>query len=197
MQLIGKNFLCHNVSDERGDEMMTVHIPSHVKDEIIRLASLYPDVEKVILFGSRARGDHDERSDVDLAIQGRDLSNRDWLELSMTIQDDLDSLLFFDVVKLEGAPGNLALRIQNEGEVLYERKKVQQSLDNLGRALNRLEKGVKQSPEDQLMIDGVIQRFEFTIELFWKTLKRMLETEGMQVTIPKASFKTSLSNRLD
>lgn len=103
--------------------MMTVHIPSHVKDEIIRLASLYPDVEKVILFGSRARGDHDKHSDVDLAIQGSDLSNRDWLELSMAIQDDLDSLLFFDVVKLEGAPGNLALRIQNEGEVLYERKK--------------------------------------------------------------------------
>ena len=40
-----------------------------VIQEIIHLAQKY-DVQKVILFGSRARGDYKLKSDIDLAFQG-------------------------------------------------------------------------------------------------------------------------------
>lgn len=66
---------------------------------------------------------------------------------------------------------------------------MKQSLDNLGRALDRFGEALGRSIEDQLMIDGVIQRFEFTIELYWKTLKRMLELEGLQSSTPRQSLK--------
>ncbi|HET7578853.1 MAG TPA: HI0074 family nucleotidyltransferase substrate-binding subunit [Bacillales bacterium] len=68
-------------------------------------------------------------------------------------------------------------------------EKVRNSLDNLGRSLDRFGESLGREIEDQLLIDGVIQRFEFTIELFWKTLKRMLEFEGVQASSPKQSLK--------
>lgn len=40
-----------------------------VLDEILQLAQIY-NIEKLILFGSRARGDFKERSDIDLAVSG-------------------------------------------------------------------------------------------------------------------------------
>lgn len=36
------------------------------------------------------------------------------------------------------------------------------------------------TPEKELMRDGVIQRFEYTFELSWKTLKRFLEEYGLE-----------------
>lgn len=67
--------------------------------------------------------------------------------------------------------------------------KLQQSMVNLKNALDRLEEAVKIQTTNQLLIDGTIQRFEFTIELFWKTLKRLLMEEGIQVSTPREVLK--------
>ena len=40
-----------------------------IQEDIIKLARKY-QIEKVILFGSRARGDNREKSDIDLAVSG-------------------------------------------------------------------------------------------------------------------------------
>ena len=37
-------------------------------DKLLKIISKYKDIEKVILFGSRARGDNNERADIDIAI---------------------------------------------------------------------------------------------------------------------------------
>src|SRR5699024_6855239 len=100
---------------------MEIHLPHQLYNEIMGTVSHYVDVERVILFGSRARGDHDGRSDVDLAVVAPDLSHANWLELSMTLEDDLNSLLFFDVVNLDKLPEALKDRIAGEGKILYER----------------------------------------------------------------------------
>ena len=49
------------------DKMKTSGIKKKVLEEITQLAVEY-HVQKVILFGSRARGDYWERSDIDLAV---------------------------------------------------------------------------------------------------------------------------------
>src|SRR5579871_3730659 len=67
-------------------------------------------------------------------------------------------------------------------------KKLDQSIANLKRALQRLEEATKISGHDSLKIDGTIQRFEFTFELFWKTLKRVFEVEGVEVNTPRETI---------
>ncbi len=53
--------------------------------------------------------------------------------------------------------------------------RLRQSVENLGRALERLDEALAVPLDNPLAIDGTIQRFEFALELFWKTLKRLLE----------------------
>ena len=55
----------------------------------------------------------------------------------------------------------------------------QQRLEDFERALIRLEEPLNRENLDELAKDGVIQRFEFTFELAWKTLKDYLEEQGV------------------
>ena len=68
--------------------------------------------------------------------------------------------------------------------------KIEQSLQNLGNALKRLKEALEVE-ENELVIDATIQRFEFVIELFWKTLKRILEAEGIHAKTPKETLKSA------
>lgn len=49
----------------------------------------YPQVEKAILYGSRAKGNYKNGSDIDITLSGKDLS----LKVVYKILDDLDELL--------------------------------------------------------------------------------------------------------
>ncbi len=53
-------------------------------------------------------------------------------------------------------------------------------------ALARLRAGVSEDPAlSTLIMDGVIQRFEFTFELAWKLLEAMLWHEGIECSSPR------------
>lgn len=56
--------------------------------------------------------------------------------------------------------------------------------EQLRQALSRLRQGAEAAKEE-LEKDGVIQRFEFTVELFWKTLKILLQEQGVTVRTPR------------
>ena len=62
------------------------------------------------------------------------------------------------------------------------------SYDKFQKALKRLDEGLKRA-KDQLDSDGVIQRFEFTFELTWKTLRLFLLSEGINTNSPKEALK--------
>lgn len=68
-------------------------------------------------------------------------------------------------------------------------RKTLQSLANLEKAIGRLEEALNEGAKNSLYIDGTIQRFEFTFELYWKTLKRMLEEEGIEAKSPRETLK--------
>lgn len=74
-------------------------------------------VEKVVLFGSRARGDYKERSDIDLAVSGGDVPL-----FSVMVDEETWTLLKYDVVNLDGTvqPG-LRESIEKDGILLYEK----------------------------------------------------------------------------
>ncbi|MBE1555347.1 nucleotidyltransferase substrate binding protein [Sporosarcina limicola] len=68
-------------------------------------------------------------------------------------------------------------------------RKLRQSFKNLERALSRLEEALQEDEKNSLMVDGTIQRFEFTIEIYWKTLKRLLLSEGIEAKTPRETLK--------
>ncbi|MFH1797897.1 MAG: HI0074 family nucleotidyltransferase substrate-binding subunit [Candidatus Omnitrophota bacterium] len=68
------------------------------------------------------------------------------------------------------------------------KEELKYSLEKLENALIRLKQGAREA-EDELREDGVIQRFEFTFELFWKTLKIFLQYKGIEARTPRDVFK--------
>jgi predicted nucleotidyltransferase len=81
----------------------------------------HPEVERVWLFGSRARRDNFERSDIDLAIEAPGMDRLEWLNLSLDFEDEAPTLLGIDLLRLEEVPDELRRDIQDEGIVVYER----------------------------------------------------------------------------
>ncbi|MDX1918237.1 MAG: nucleotidyltransferase domain-containing protein [Candidatus Caenarcaniphilales bacterium] len=84
------------------------------------ITQTYP-VARVILFGSRARGDHDIRSDIDLAIDAPELTQADWLRI-IELVEEAPTLLPIDCVLLQEASRELVSKIEHYGVTLYERK---------------------------------------------------------------------------
>ena len=68
---------------------------------------------------------------------------------------------------------------------------IEYSLEKLKNAFDKLISGAKlaEDTDDDLYKDGVIQRFEFTYELLWKTIKIYLEDQGIIVRSPRENFK--------
>ena len=58
------------------------------------------------------------------------------------------------------------------------------------RAVERLKAGAREDPgKSDLIMDGVIQRFEFTFELGWKLLKAILHHQGLERASPRSCIK--------
>ena len=91
-------------------------IKSRVLQEIVQLAQKY-GVEKVILFGSRARGDFKEKSDIDLAFYGGDSSR-----FILDVDEETSTLLEFDIVDLrKPVQSELLESIEREDIIIYEK----------------------------------------------------------------------------
>jgi nucleotidyltransferase substrate binding protein (TIGR01987 family) len=65
----------------------------------------------------------------------------------------------------------------------------------LSNAAARLREAVAQ-PETDLVRDAVIQRFEFTFELVWKSLQLYLERQGLDCGGPRSTLKKAFAEGL-
>lgn len=91
-------------------------VQKKVFDEIIEIAKKY-SISKVILFGSRARGDFKRTSDIDLAVSGGSFER-----FALDVNEDTSTLLMFDIVDLDREmQPELKESIEREGVVLYEK----------------------------------------------------------------------------
>ena len=91
-------------------------IPKRITKDISTFAVKH-GIEKIILFGSRARGNHTERSDVDIAVSGGDFDAFYW-----DVKENTHSLLTFDIVNLDdNISDDLKEEIAKDGVTIYEK----------------------------------------------------------------------------
>ena len=99
---------------------MKYNIPERVLKDISAFAKKY-SINKVILFGSRARGDNTERSDIDIdidiAVYEGDFDSFYW-----DVKEKVHSLLSFDVVEADKPISEeLKQEIEKDGVIIYEK----------------------------------------------------------------------------
>lgn len=94
-----------------------------IKEDIKTLHEIFekfPEIKEVLVFGSRAMGNHKKGSDVDLVLKGDAKS-----DISLNIQviiDDTNLPYFFDIVWYEELTNeNLKKHIDEYGKVIYKR----------------------------------------------------------------------------
>lgn len=93
----------------------------------------HPQIEQVILYGSRAKGTFKKGSDIDLAIKGKDCTAEIATRVKTTINDVLPIPYKVDVVDYESLMFmELKQKIDEAGVVFYERVTlIQVHQDNL------------------------------------------------------------------
>lgn len=164
---------------------------------LIRQTALeFPSIKRIILFGSRARGDCTDDSDYDIAVFGADENTR--VNFSDKI-DELPTLRKIDVIfvtdRLIGKP--IYDNILKDGVVIMDKFAVK--LENYRKAVSRLAEGITEAETNGSLTlrDGVIQRFEFTTELAWKSAREYLLSEGETgINSPKPVMRTALRTSL-
>jgi len=77
--------------------------------------------KRIILFGSRARDNANERSDYDIAIDDEHLTPLQLAQIRAGMET-VPTLLAIEVVWMNRANEVLRQRILNEGKILYERQ---------------------------------------------------------------------------
>jgi predicted nucleotidyltransferase len=96
-------------------------LPDKTINMINEIFTRYRGIEKVVIYGSRARGDYRNGSDIDLTIYG-DISHDDKVHISELIYDlpipyTCDLSIFSHIKN-----GNLTEHIERIGQVFYERE---------------------------------------------------------------------------
>ena len=94
-------------------------IEDKLKLELESIFKKYKEIEKVVLFGSRARQDNNYNSDIDLCIFGKQITHLIQAKVTMDI-DEINTPLSFDILNFnELTKEKLIENIKNEGIVIY------------------------------------------------------------------------------
>jgi len=100
---------------------MKYGLPEATVTKICSVFAHFPEVEKAVIFGSRAKGNYRTGSDIDLTLYGAQLTN----SLCATISSELEELLLPYTIDLsvfkEINHDKLREHIERVGVVFYQR----------------------------------------------------------------------------
>lgn len=170
---------------------------------LIKILSLHKDeISEVKIFGSRARGDYKKTSDIDIAVK--------FLRpIQGILAEDFEKSDFpysVDIINLETAGEKLLKNIERDGKLLFLTKngeiimtieQLKSKFEDFSHALRKLKIALEKNIEDdELYLDGLIQRFEFCFELSWKLMQNFLSYEGIFVNSPRSAIRKSFESEI-
>lgn len=177
--------------------MKKICLDKKILNEIISLAQKN-GIKKIFLFGSRARGDNHERSDIDLAVSGGD-----FFQFADDVEN-IETLLSFDVVNLdEKLSADFRNEINRDGVLIFEEvPPVIKKFDSFVKSLEILKNSSRdEAKQNEIYRMGVIGQFNLTFELSWKVLRESLIFHGVKEAVSgspreiiKAGYKFGFIN---
>ncbi len=95
-----------------------------VLENIVKYVETIDSITKVVLFGSRARGDNHDRSDYDIAIWGN-LAEIEFSRVEYALKNKLNTLHKIDVVFIDRRKISVELLndIEKDGVIIYDKEK--------------------------------------------------------------------------
>lgn len=97
---------------------MMTKIEDPILKKIVEQVLQHCKPQKIVLFGSRARGDYREKSDYDISVSGINESN--YAEVLNAIDDNDFTLKKIDLLKYENLNEEYQKSVNTEGITLYE-----------------------------------------------------------------------------
>ncbi|HON15322.1 MAG TPA: nucleotidyltransferase domain-containing protein [Spirochaetota bacterium] len=83
---------------------------------------LKPQVERVLIYGSRAKGNYSKGSDIDITIVAPEMNFSEYLRL-YSMLEDLEIPYMLDVTKYEMLEDNIKEHIKRVGQEIYNRER--------------------------------------------------------------------------
>jgi nucleotidyltransferase substrate binding protein (TIGR01987 family) len=173
-------------------------IINRVKEIILKHAN----PNRIYLYGSQVNGEATKGSDIDIAYDDENFK-REYL-----IKDEIESietLTKIDVQNIARCDDRFKNRVISTAKVVYSSSKklrAEDGLYNFSNALKRFNSAINQKDElinegfEDIYLDLMIKRFEFTYEMSWKALKRYLDYLGIEAKSPRATFKEGFSQTI-
>ncbi|MDK2586053.1 nucleotidyltransferase domain-containing protein [Romboutsia sedimentorum] len=101
--------------------MIYLNLDITIINEIIKICERHEYIEKVVIFGSRARGDNDLKSDIDLAIY----SQQSLTEFVEDIEMNTKTLLEYDFSHMNTVKDQFFIeQVNKEGIIIYEKCRI-------------------------------------------------------------------------
>jgi uncharacterized protein len=102
--------------------MSIIELDDRYLKMIMVIFRAYPQVELVVLYGSRAMKRHKPTSDIDLAVKGHRVDIRQIGEIKRRLEEETHIPYFFDVIHYETIQNqHLKQHIDRVGKVVYRK----------------------------------------------------------------------------
>lgn len=100
---------------------MSYNIPVNVVQKLEDFFKQFDFIDKVVIFGSRARGDNAPKSDIDLCVYSLKMSKDEFVKLRREL-DDLPILYKMDIVHFENSSDELKENILRDEKLFFVKK---------------------------------------------------------------------------
>jgi len=99
---------------------MIYQIESHIAQKLIDFFDKFDFIDKVVVFGSRARHDCSPKSDIDLCIYSLEMTDIEFSKLKFEL-DELPILYKIDIVHFEKVNRELQDNVERDGKLLFKK----------------------------------------------------------------------------